>query len=168
VGGTCRVPDPNACPAGDGAQATRLAANPNLGRQCGDDCRGTFCQAAGPAIFELCAGSDLPLPCVGTATGQFCSRSCREDRDCDNARTPMRCLTSCPGLTNAVGKCLEAGDHAFLVSRVCTKSAAQHPSRRPPIEFEHLDAASARAARLSAIARRWAAPRAGLVRPEGE
>ncbi len=83
----------------------------SLGISCSDDCNGSFCQSSGPAISAICKDSDLANPCVGTATGMFCSQSCSNDSDCANPNNAMKCLTSCPDFPHLAGICLVENDH---------------------------------------------------------
>src|SRR5262245_61970797 len=53
-----------------------------LGRACGGTCKGTFCQSGGTSISRTCGDSALALPCLGTATGMYCTQTCAADDDC--------------------------------------------------------------------------------------
>lgn len=81
-----------------------------LGLLCSDDCQGSVCFSNA----SMCNDSDLAMPCIGTATGMFCSQSCQTDSDCTNANTPMKCLISCPDDNNYAGKCWTESDYTFF------------------------------------------------------
>ena len=83
----------------------------SLGNSCGS-CEGTFCQSN----QGDCWGSSLPLPCIGTAAGMYCSDECTLDEDCPGS---MHCLMECPDHPEVAGMCWKAGDHGFMVSSVC-------------------------------------------------
>lgn len=97
---------------GDGSSCSS-----SLGLLCSSECYGTICYSNA----SICNSSDLAMPCIGTATGMFCSQSCTTDSDCINTNRPMKCLTSCPNNTNSEGKCWTESDLTFLESRVCSQ-----------------------------------------------
>jgi hypothetical protein len=90
-----------------------------LGYSCDSDCNGTACQRGGGGYERICAGSDLELPCVGTAAGMYCSMSCVADADCENANEPMRCLPTCATFPDLAGKCWTDSALDFLNEAVC-------------------------------------------------
>lgn len=90
-----------------------------LGYACDSGCTGTTCSRGGGGYGRLCPDSDLDLPCIGTAAGMFCSKSCTSDVDCENDNEPMKCLTACETFPSDAGKCWTVGAHAFLTEQVC-------------------------------------------------
>lgn len=118
--------------AGGGASRMSAAAAAGgaleLGTPCttGDKpCAGTTCQGVqfkptGTAGFARnCPQSDLSLPCLGTATGMYCSKSCTSDSDCAPSARPMKCVTACLGTPSVIGRCWSSSDYEFLIGRVC-------------------------------------------------
>jgi hypothetical protein len=86
-----------------------------LGQLCGS-CNGTFCQKGGT---DICPGSVLDMPCVGTSAGMYCSQPCSGDDDCLNPYRAMKCLTNCPEYTRVEGICWEANDAVWMEDIVC-------------------------------------------------
>ncbi len=107
--------------ANDGGGAGSTAEG--FGRDCRGSCNGTVCATGDP----LCSDSDLDsnLTCIGTATGMYCSRSCRSDEDCTTPQRSMRCIVSCPGEPGGIpiaGVCWSADDYEFLTRVICDES----------------------------------------------
>jgi hypothetical protein len=106
-------------PAGEGdGNVDGDLGDTGLGAWC-DACDGTWCASGGTFINDTCDGSDLSLPCVGTAAGMYCSTSCESDADCDNEHRAMSCLTECVDSPTAAGRCWTASSAAFMRERVC-------------------------------------------------
>jgi hypothetical protein len=113
------VPACAGCETGGGGSPDALSpdgsapgqAQGAMGTRCGT-CGGTYCMSN----QGECDGSSLPLPCIGTAAGAYCSDACEKDGDCAPS---MRCLTSCPGHEDAQGICWKASDWSFMTGSVC-------------------------------------------------
>ena len=108
----------------DGGLPVKLdsGAGTTLGVSCGSVCNGTWCRSSGTSISQICGPSTsggLSAPCIGTATGMYCTRSCTSDSDCAPAKRTMRCLVTCPKSIAAAGMCWSESDYDFMVGRVC-------------------------------------------------
>jgi hypothetical protein len=98
-----------------GGNSGNVVPEVELGTSCGD-CDGTFCRRSGT---HICPESDLPIPCIGTASGMYCSKSCASDDDCAPASRTMKCLTSCSAYPEAQGACWTQSEYDFMSSKVC-------------------------------------------------
>jgi len=105
---------------GGGADRADSAASSTLGSSCSSDCDGTFCQSGGSAATATCGSSSgLSMPCIGTATGMYCTQKCASDADCASGRRTMKCLSTCTKYGNVAGLCWSQSDFDFMVARVC-------------------------------------------------
>lgn len=103
------------CGDGDGGVNEDPVA---IGLSCGR-CEASFCSSSGSTVSQLCTDSDLASPCLGTATGMYCSKRCVSDQDCASPNRAMKCLTSCPQYPTEAGQCWSESDMAFMANAVC-------------------------------------------------
>ena len=90
-----------------------------LGKTCSTSCNGTFCKSGGTQANRTCPTSDAAYPCLGTATGMYCTGNCSTDSDCLPAAQPMKCLAECTKHPDATGLCWSSSDYDFMVASVC-------------------------------------------------
>jgi hypothetical protein len=105
--------------SGDGASGGDRAAmpqSPTLGLTCGGACSNRFCVSGDPGT---CGGTSLSQPCVGRASGMYCTRACTSDADCASSPTHMTCLIGCPEYPELGGLCWSQSDAEFLKREVC-------------------------------------------------
>lgn len=115
------LPNPTADAKGttDGTVKTDSAGATTLGVTCGGACTRTFCQSSGADIDNICVGSQVPSPCVGTPAGMYCTGRCKDDSDCVSSQRAMRCLVDCPSHPEAAGLCWSETDEAFMSLLLC-------------------------------------------------
>jgi hypothetical protein len=86
-----------------------------LGALCDAECSATVCESW--YADHPCGDQALGIPCIGTATGMYCSRACESDGDCSDTTVEMLCMLDCQAVGLVVNnKCWTADDYAFLRS----------------------------------------------------
>jgi len=90
---------------------------PTYSQSCGDGCDGSFCQNM---TTGECEGSDLEMPCLGTSSGMYCSKSCLSDADCAGGDRPMSCLVDCEPYPDVAGTCWQSNSADWMSSEMCS------------------------------------------------
>lgn len=116
----------------DGGPGSDSGTGPSLGKLCSSACTGTFCQSSGPGITSTCGSSSgLSMPCLGTASGMYCTKKCSSDLDCAPAARAMRCLTTCAKFPEVAGLCWAQSNYTFMVGQVCGTPTSPADSGSP-------------------------------------
>ncbi len=98
-------------------ESSNNGSYPTYSQSCGDVCNGSFCQNM---TTGECEGSDLELPCLGTSSGMYCSKSCLSDSDCAGGDRPMSCLIDCDRYPEVAGTCWQTDSADWMISETCS------------------------------------------------
>jgi hypothetical protein len=71
------------------------------------------------------------MPCLGTASGMYCTKKCSSDLDCAPAARAMRCLTTCAKFPEVAGLCWAQSNYTFMVGQVCGTPTSPADSGSP-------------------------------------